>query len=440
MSEPIGISLLGAGTVASGAIQLLREGRENLLNRTSLAFDLRHVGVRDLSKLRKLPVDTPLSTDLHRAIDDPKVSIVVELIGGTTTADALVRRALEAGKHVVTANKSLLAAKGPELFALAKKRGVCIAFEASCGGGIPLIDSLTRGLLANRIDALTGIVNGTCNAILTRMTQNGWAYPTALKEAQELGFAEADPAMDVSGRDAAQKLAILASLAFGVAVRESDIYVEGIDQLAAPEIQFAAELGYVIKLLAIGQRAGDKIVLRVHPTFVHKDDVLADVSGGFNAVSVYGHAVGHTLFFGRGAGASPTASAVIADLIDVALGSYPARFAKLNIFPDSLPPAAVQPIEQLVCRHYVRLMVRDVPGTIARISEVFGRHAISLSAILQREDSSGNVVPLVVTTHHAAEGAMRAALKEIDMLDCAAPPSVRLRIIDAPKEFANHSL
>ena len=437
MSEPIGISLLGAGTVGGGVIQILREGREALARRTSVAFDLRHVGVRDLSKLRKLPVDVPLTTDMNACIDDPRVSIVVELLGGTTVADTLVRRALEAGKHVVTANKSLLAAKGPELFALAKKNNVSIAFEASCGGGVPIIDSLTRGLLANRVDALVGIVNGTCNAILTRMTQNGWDYPTALKEAQELGFAEADPAMDVSGRDAAQKLAILASLAFGVRVRESDVFIEGIDTIAAAEINFAAELGYVIKLLAIGERVGgDRIALRVHPTFVSKENVLADVSGGFNAVSVYGHAVGHTLFYGRGAGSSPTASAVVADLIDVALGSYPARFAKLNIFPDALAAAAILPMEDVLCRHYVRLTVRDVPGTIARISEVFGRHAISLSAILQREDSSGNVVPLFVTTHRAAEGAMRAAMKEIDSLDCVTPPGVRLRIIDSPKEFA----
>ena len=245
---------------------------------------------------------------------------------------------------MVTANKALLATKGRELFALAKQHNACIAFEASAGGGIPIIDALMRGLVANRIDALLGIVNGTCNFILTKMTQNGWTYDQALKEAQKQGFAEANPAMDVEGRDAAQKLAILASLAFNVRIGESDIHVEGINTLQAADIDFARELGYVIKLLVIAERsAGDQLSLRVHPTLVHKDDVLADVSGSFNAISVYAHALGHALWYGRGAGRMPTASAVVADLVGIALGITPLAFKQLNILWDSTPPVKVLP-------------------------------------------------------------------------------------------------
>jgi homoserine dehydrogenase len=438
MSEnSIGITLLGGGIVGSGVIKLLTEQAEMLRRRAGLSFELRHVVVRDLKKyIAKFP-GLPLTTDAEAAIDDPKTQIVLELIGGTTTAGALVERALRLGKPVVTANKSLLAARSPELFALARRHNSCIAFEASCGGGIPIIDAICRGLVANRIDALVGIVNGTCNTILTRMTRNGWSYAQALAEAQRLGFAEADPTLDVSGRDAAQKLAVLASLAFNVHAAESDIYVEGIENLQPADIQFAKELGYVIKLLAIADHdAEGRLILRVHPTLVHQDDVLAEVSGGFNAISIYGHALGHALFYGRGAGQMPTASAVVADLVSVAIGTTQLAFRQLKIFPDSAAPAKILPIDQLRSRYYLRVTAKDEPGVMAHVTHALGQQGISLSAILQREVEDSKLVPVVIMTHLAQEGAIRRALKEIDSSPTIAAPTVCLRVIDQPKEFA----
>jgi homoserine dehydrogenase len=434
---PIGIALLGHGVVGGGVVRILNEQRELLQRRTGLRFDLRHVVVRDAKKHDPHKAALPLTTDATRAIDDPKVKIVIETIGGTTDAAAHIERALKLGKCVVTANKSLLAARGHELFALAREHGACVAFEASCGGGIPIIDALSRGLIANRIDALVGILNGTCNVILTKMTKEGWTYPEALAEAQRLGFAEADPALDVSGRDTAQKLAILASLAFNARVAESDIHIEGIDTLQPADFAFASELGYVIKLLAIAERmAGGRLALRVHPTLVHKDDVLAEVSGGFNAISVYGHALGHTLFYGRGAGRMPTASAVVADLVGVALGTASLLFNRLRIFPDTTPAADVQPFDQTQSRYYLRLAVRDQPGVMGQVTHIFGRHGISLSALIQRETDDSQVVPVVITTHKAAEGSIRASLQALDALPTVVPATACIRIIDQPKEFA----
>ncbi len=433
--KSIGIALLGCGVVGGGVASILRDQRELLLRRTGLRFDLRHVVVRDPEKVRAAGL--PLTTDASAAISDPQVQIVVEVIGGTTAASQLMQAALKLGKPVVTANKSLLAAQGPELFKLARAHNTCIAFEASCAGGIPIINALVHGLIANRIDALIGIVNGTCNFILTQMTRNGWSYSQALAEAQKLGFAEADPTLDVSGRDAAQKLAILAGLAFNAVVNESDILVEGIDKLVDHDIKLARELGYVIKLLAIAERQdANKLALRVHPTLVHESDLLADVSGSFNAISIFGHAVGHTFFYGRGAGPLPTASAVVADIIDVALGVTPLAFGRLQIFMDSLSPADVLPAAELKSRYYLRLMARDEPGVLAQVTKILGEQKISLSAIMQHEVNRGQFVPVVITTHLAREGAVQEALKQIDALPSIAGPAVCLRIIDQPKEFA----
>jgi homoserine dehydrogenase len=379
-----------------------------------------------------------MSTDANAAIDDPRSEVIVELIGGTGVAGAFVERALKLGKPVVTANKALLAARGRELFALAKQRNTCIAFEASAGGGIPIIQALLTSLVANRIDALLGIVNGTCNFILTQMTQKGWSYQQALTEAQKQGFAEANPAMDVQGRDAAQKLVILASLAFNVRVAESDIHIEGIDKLDAQDIRFAGELGYIIKLLAIAERKqDDALALRVHPTLVHKDDVLADVSGSFNAISIFGHALGHALWYGRGAGRMPTASAVVADLVNVAMGTAPAAFRQMNILWDTTEAANVLPFHELKSRYYLRLSAKDQPGVLAQVTASLSRHAISVSAIRQHENDEGLHVPVVITTHLAREGDIQAALNEIDALPTIGSPTICLRIIDQPKEFAN---
>jgi homoserine dehydrogenase len=439
--KSLGVTLLGCGTVGAGVATILTAQRELLTRRTGTSFELRHVFVRNPSTppagAKGLP-GLPLTGDAQEAIDDPRTDVVIELLGGTTVAYELVKRALSLGKPVITANKALLATKGPELFALARSKGTCIAFEASVGGGIPIIDALQRGLVANRVDALLGIVNGTCNFILSQMTQKGWSYDQALKEAQAQGFAEADPTMDVSGRDTLQKLAVLASLAFNVRVEEGDIHLEGIDTLDAADIKYAEELGYVVKLLAIAERQnGEAISLRVHPTLVNKGDQLAQVSGSFNAISFYGHALGHALFYGRGAGRMPTASAVVADLVGVALGTTPATFRSLRVFPDQTARATVLPFERLQSRYYLRLTAKDQPGVLAQVTKVLGDQKISIASFVQHEVTEGSdgSVPLVLTTHRAQEGAMQSAIRQISGLAPITGPAVCLRIVDQPKEF-----
>ena len=444
----VGIALLGCGTVGGGVVSILAQQREMLRRRTGVELVLRHVVVKGKEDYPPNADQLPMNLDAGAAIDDPQVAVVVELIGGTGVAFAFVERALKAGKAVVTANKALIASRGAELFKLARENGTCIAFEASAGGGIPIIDALQRGLIANRVDALLGIVNGTCNFILSQMTHKGWSYQQALTEAQAQGFAEANPTMDVSGKDSLQKLAILAGLAFNARIDEADIHLEGIDKLDAADIKFADELGYVVKLLAIAERAcgeqlggeqleGEQVSLRVHPTLVHKDDLLAQVSGSFNAVSFYGHALGHALFYGRGAGRMPTASAVVSDIIGIALGTTREQFRRLNVFVDQTPRAKVLAFEKLQSRYYLRLTAKDQPGVLAQVTRVLGDEKISLASFLQHETAGGDSVPLVLTTHLAQEGAIQAALKQIDALDAITAPTVLLRIIDQPKEFAS---
>lgn len=435
--KKIGVCLLGCGTVGGGVANILMQQHELLRKRTGLDLHLTHVVVKGKEDYPLNAAELPMSTDAAAAINDPASDIIVELIGGTGVAGAFMTQALKAGKPVVTANKALLATRGVELFELARQNNTCIAFEASAGGGIPIIDAITRGLAANRIDALVGIVNGTCNFILSKMSQNGWSYAEALKEAQKLGFAEADPAMDVQGRDAQQKLALLAGLAFNVRVAVSDIFVSGIDSLDAIDIQFARELGYVIKLLAIAQREeNDAVSLRVHPTIIHKDDMLADVSGSFNAISVYSHALGHALWYGRGAGRMPTASAVVADVISVAQGVQKALFDQMNILMDTVEPATILSFEELVSRYYLRLSTKDQPGVLAQITAILGKYNISVSGINQHEGGEDRHVPVVIITHKAKEGAMQAAIKEIDALPTISATTVCLRILDQPQEFA----
>lgn len=434
--KTIGVCLLGCGIVGGGVERILREQKGLLARRTGIDFELRHVVVKDRESFPVNHAELPMTTDANAAIDDAKSDVIIELIGGTGIAGTFIERAIKLGKPVITANKSLLAARGPDLFALARQHNTCIAFEASCGGGIPIIQSLLHGLVANEIHALLGIVNGTCNLILSQMSQKGWSYGEALAEAQKLGFAEANPTLDVSGRDTAQKLAILAGLAFNVRIAEADIHVEGIDKLQAIDIGYARELGYVIKLLAIAEKASDgQVSLRVHPTLVHKEDQLAQVSGGFNAISVYGHALGHALFYGRGAGRTPTASAIVADLVGIAMGTTAETFKRLKVYPDEVPAVKVLPFEQLKSRYYIRLAAKDEPGVLAQVTAALGKHGISLSAFLQHETEAGQHVPVVITTHLAREGDVKAALAEIDALKTIQPPTVCLRIVDQPKEF-----
>lgn len=427
--EAFGIALVGCGIVGGGTARLLTEDQDFLRERTGLPLTLKYIVERDYANAEALGLDKGLfEEDYGKVLADPEVKVVIELIGGLTVAKKMMTKALEAGKHVVTANKALLAHYGPELFALARKHHVSIGFEASCGGGIPIIKALTDGLLANRIEALYGIVNGTCNHILTEMTEKGQSYKTALQSAQAAGLAEADPTLDVTGMDSAHKITIMGSLAYGKRVSLDSVPVEGIDRVDLYDIQTGQDLGYIMKLLAIARRTEEGLALSVTPAFLHKDHPLARISGAFNAVSVYGHAVGHTMYMGRGAGSSPTASAVVADIIAIALGITPRAFEQLSFWADRTEATEQVKPEDLTSRYYLRFMVQDRPGTIARISNILGKHAISITSLLQKEEDVDQI-PLVMTTHEAREGNIRAALEEIAALDEVNQKPVSLRIV-----------
>ncbi|MCE9592421.1 MAG: homoserine dehydrogenase [Planctomycetes bacterium] len=444
----IGVGMIGCGTVGGGVATLLREMSDVYARRAGTRLELRRVLVRDAARAAASGlVDRSIITnDAEAFFETPGMSIVVEVAGGRDVSRH-VRRAITSGKHIVTANKTMLAAEGDELFALARKHSVSIAFEASCGGGIPIITAMQFGLMANRIEALYGILNGTCNYILTEMVQKDKPYAVALKEAQELGFAEADPTLDVSGRDAAQKLAVLASLAFGAHVTDGQVPSEGIDTLDLQDIRFAGELGYTIKLLAIAEREGfgrdtangpaapgaTKLSLRVQPCFVHKTLPLAQVNGSYNALSVYGHANGHTMYYGRGAGRMPTASAVVSDLLNVASGWYPQAFSRMRLWCDSHEPVNLVDPGDLESRFYLRINALDVPGVMGKVSTALGEMGISISAILQHEAAVGKMVPVVITTHRARRGALMTAMDRIEKLDVIGGRPVAIRIVDMPQ-------
>lgn len=441
----IGIGLIGCGNVGSGVVQLLHEHSEMYRLRCGNSIQIRRVLVRQPRKYRRLPDLNPrwLTADPEAFFATPGLDVVVEVAGGTGVVAQYVRRALDAGKHVVTANKSMLAAQGPSLFTLAHQRNVSIAFEASCCGGIPVITALQFGLMANRIDALFGILNGTCNYILTQMTQARKTFALALREAQEKGYAEADPTLDVSGQDAAQKLTVLATLAFGQQVQLNQVSCEGIDRLCLEDVNFGSELGYDIKLLGIAQRvavadqrkkkpAQDGLSLRVQPCFIPKRLPLAQVHDAFNALSVYGQANGHTMYYGRGAGMMPTASAVVSDILNIASGWYPQAFARMGLWADVQKPARVIPVDELRSRYYLRINAMDKPGVMARIARLLGDADISISSVLQHEVAEGRFVPVVVTTHNARWGALQRALDRIEQLKVIQGRPVSIRIVDMP--------
>jgi homoserine dehydrogenase len=433
------VGLVGLGVVGTGVARLLLEDADLLTSRVGRPIELAHIVDIDLTRDRGLSIpDGLLTDDLDRLMNDASTTILVETVGGTTFAKDLVLRALCSGKDVVTANKALLAKHGKEIFGVARQHGRCVSFEASCGGGIPLIGPLCRGLLANRISAVYGILNGTCNYILTEMLGTGKAYADAVSEAMEAGFAEDPPDLDVGGYDTAHKLAIIASLAFGMSVDYDRITIEGITKLDLTDLKAGEELGYVCKLLAIGRRDDGRLSLRVHPAFIAAHHPLANTWGPFNAVSVYGHAVGHTLYYGRGAGQTPTASAVVSDVIDIAIGNAGRTFATLRIYPDVTESPTYQPIEEIVGRYYVRLMAHDRPGVMAQMTRVFGEHGISLSAIMQHEmpeEATDNAVPVVVLTHEAQEGDVQGALAELSQLDALTAEPVCIRVVEEHEEF-----
>jgi len=427
----IGIGLLGIGTVGSGVLKIYSQHQADLEARAGCRLRLVAVTTRDVTTPRAgLALgDWPLTTDPERVLSDPAVALVIELIGGLEPARAYVQRAMAAGKHVVTANKALLATHGPALFDEARRCGVLLGFEAAVAGGVPIIRALRDGLAANRILSLHGIVNGTSNFILSKMTDEGRAFHEVLREAQAAGYAEADPTFDVEGIDSAHKLQILASLAFRTKVDLKEIYTEGIAAVTPAEIANARELGYRIKLLAIAKATDGALEVRVHPTMIPDASPLAAVSGVFNAIFVSGDAVGDQMFYGRGAGQMPTASAVWSDAIEIAR-----RIAHEHVvLPEDFPLVRAgglrrRPIEEIRSAYYLRVMAQDRPGVLSQVAGVLGRHQISIASVIQKGRAQAAAVPVVMMTHEAVEGNMRAALEEIDRLPAVASPTVLLRV------------
>lgn len=445
MSDTLGIALIGCGTVGGGVARVLLAHADRVTQRAGRPLELRRVVVRDPSKPRDplIPLDL-ISTDIHAATADPNIHVVVELIGGTGLAKKVVLDALAAGKHVVTANKALLADAGAEVFEAARRADRTVCFEAAVAGGVPVIRALGESLAANQVTAIQAILNGTSNFILTAMAEGGKSYAEALAEAQKLGYAEADPTLDVDGSDAAHKLAILAQIAFGVAAKPHEIARQGIDTIEAIDIRFANELGYTIKLLAEAwtgghshsgngaklSRSGEPpvptVALHVAPVLLRHTDLLAQVRGAYNAVLVYGDVVGETLYQGPGAGQMPTASSVVADLIDLGVGRAQRTFAAAKLWSREDRGFTVEPPERVRSRFYLRLQVADRPGVLADITRILADEEISISSLVQHEaeEEGGGPVPLVVVTHYASTGRFRKALERLNRLPTTAAPPV----------------
>jgi homoserine dehydrogenase len=425
------IGLLGLGTVGAGVVKILQSQRATLEERAGCRLVLAAVADTDLTRSREgLDLAAlPLTDDAARVLSNPDVHIVIELVGGLEPARTFILRALAAGKHVVTANKALLAHHGAELYTEARRRGVTLAFEAAVAGGIPLIRAVKEGLPANRVLALAGIVNGTCNYILSKMTDEGLDFALVLKEAQTHGYAEADPTLDIEGLDSAHKLQILASIAFRTTVELKDIHTEGITRVTSADIAYARELGYRIKLLAIAKAVDGGVEVRVHPTMIPAASPLAAVSGVFNAVFITGDAVGDLMFYGRGAGQMPTASAVWSDALEIARNiahGIPALALELpSVGPVALP---VRPMEAVRCAYYLRVMVRDKPGVLSRVAGILGENDISIANVIQKGRGTREAVPVVMMTHEARERDMRAALAAIDRMRDVATPTTMIRV------------
>ena len=451
MKEPYGIALVGCGTVGSGVARLLLEQPGRLAARAGRPLVLRRIVVRDLDRPRPgLPREL-FTTDLQQVLKDPEIQVAAEVVGGVGFARQAVLALLAAGKDVVTANKALLATHGPEIFDAARRHSRAVAFEASVAGGIPIIAALTQGLAANQIVALQGILNGTCNFILTRMTETGQSYADALREAQRRGLAEADPTLDVDGTDAAHKLAILAQIAFGMTVPLESIERRGIDGIDELDIRYARELGYTVKLLAETwlhpasadplsppgllreSGSGGQLALHVSPVLLRHNAPLALVRGAYNAIQVVGDVVGDTLYYGRGAGQMPTASAVVADLIDMAVGRAQRTFHTLRLWSDNGSPLRLRPPGTVRSRFYLRTFVEDRPGVLAEVARILAEHQISIASVIQHEvpdEAEGQRVQLVVMTHTAATGAFRDAVARIDQLRFLSGPSVYYPVAD----------
>jgi homoserine dehydrogenase len=431
--KPISVGLLGIGTVGGGTFTVLERNADEIARRAGRPIRIDVVADKNLDLARKVTGGRcRLTDDAFAVVDDPEVDIIVELIGGCGVAKELALKAIENGKHVVTANKALLANHGNEIFAAAQRRGVTVAFEAAVAGGIPIIKALREGLTANRIEWIAGIINGTTNFILSEMRSKGLPFDAVLAEAQRLGYAEADPTFDVEGVDAAHKVTIMSAIAFGNSMKFGDAYIEGISRLDSTDIKYAEQLGYRIKLLGITRRTPEGVELRVHPTLIPAKRLIANVEGAMNAVLVKGDAVGATLYYGKGAGAEPTASAVIADLVDVArmLTADPEhRVPHLAFQPDAIVELPILPISEVVTSYYLRMRVEDQPGVLSDITRILADHQISIDAMIQREPDEGEEqADIIMLTHQTREKNIDAAIARIEKLPVVTGGVTRLRL------------
>ena len=428
----IQVGLLGIGTVGTGTFNVLQRNQEEIQRRAGRGIRITMVADLDTARAKAIVGDAAqVVSDARQVIANPEIDIVVELIGGYDTARELVLEAIAAGKHVVTANKALLAVHGTEIFAAARAKGVVVAFEAAVAGGIPIIKALREGLTANRIEWIAGIINGTTNFILSEMRAKGLDFGVVLKEAQRLGYAESDPTFDIEGVDAAHKATIMSAIAFGVPVQFDKAHVEGITKLQAADIRYAEQLGYRIKLLGITKRRERGIELRVHPTLIPSTRLIANVEGAMNAVVVHGDAVGTTLYYGKGAGAEPTASAVIADLVDITrlhTADPDHRVPYLAFQPGAMQDTPILPMAEVVTSFYLRLQVADQAGVLARITGILAEHGISIDALLQRESAEGEAqTDVIILTHDTLEGEMNKAIAQMQALPTVLAPIVRIR-------------
>jgi homoserine dehydrogenase len=430
--KPMKVGLLGIGTVGSGTYEVLNRNQEEIERRAGRRIHIAMVADLDIKRAKSLvSSDCVVVSDAKEVIAQPDIDIVVELIGGYGIAYELVMAAIESGKHVVTANKALLAMHGTEIFEAAHRKGVMVAFEASVAGGIPIIKALREGLTANRIEWIAGIINGTTNFILSQMREKNWSFQQALEAAQSLGYAEADPTFDIEGIDAAHKASIMAAIAFGIQIPFQKAYVEGITQLQSQDIRFAEQLGYRIKLLGIAKQSQAGIELRIHPCLVPSKSIIANVEGAMNAVMVQADAVGTTLYYGKGAGGEPTASAIIADLVDITRlhSADPLnRVPYLAYQPQSIRDIAILPIDHIVTAYYLRLGVADQAGVLASVTGLLAEFSISIDAMLQQPSHAKEErTELIILTHQCLESSMNAALKKIQALPTVIEPIVRIR-------------
>ncbi len=432
MKTEIGVGLIGFGTVGTGVARVLIENAELIRRRVGVPIKLVRIADLDITRDRGIAIPPGvLTTDIQQVLADPRVDIVIELMGGYDLAKRVILDAVQRGKHVVTANKALLAVHGEEIFAAASRQGVDLGFEASVGGGIPVIRALTEGLAANNIQSIYGIINGTSNYILSRMTSEGQRFDVVLEEAKQAGYAEADPTFDVAGIDSAHKLTIMVSLAYGTPVNFKEIYTEGITGLTPLDIAYAKEFGFTIKLLAIAKYSDGEIEARVHPTMVPSASQIAKVDGVYNAIQLVGDAVEDVVLYGRGAGSMPTGSAVASDVMSIArdlLKDATGRVPPASFQPDQRRPLRMRPMEEITSLYYIRFMVLDRPGVLSQIAGVLGHHGISISSVLQQGRKEGQTVPVVIMTHMAKERDLQNALREINPMPYISEPTTLIRV------------